>query len=314
MMINCPKCNLLQPKDRHCVQCGIDLKNWNPSKKPFWKEFIGHWIFQVGLLFSIIFLVVLKDSFKSQTDEDERRFTAQKQPRIQSKTRSFSGFSKTPLNTESKKYVKATNSPKNPTDLQKVKEKTTDEKKEAVESTVTPLKKAISFRISLMNNKIIENLMGNGQRLEDNALIIETQRLRQIITQQASKLKAMGYVNTYYQFNQEIPLFVGEEDMDTSSNIGFSLQITVFEESHSGGIHFGVQSWYQLKPDSSGPRKEWDVTMNNSSSLVIVHPEVHDISFSKEDVQFFSSSQNLSPLGDENSQENNDIVLILEIR
>ena len=260
-------------------------------------------------MFSVISLVVLRDSFKNQTDEDEKQFTTQKESQVQRKVRSFSGLRGTPPDRETEKYEKATHSPKKPADLQ-----TTEKKTEIVTAKAKPLKKVISFRVTMINRKAIEDLMENGQKLEDNAFIIETRLFNQTINQSTLKPEALGYINTHYQFNQEIPMFIGEEDPETSSNIGFYLQVNVLENSRSEEIHFGVQSWYQLKTNDFGPRREWDTTMNNSSSLIITHPEIHDISFSQEDFQLFESSQKLKPLGNENFQEDHDIVFVLEVR
>ncbi len=265
---------------------------------------MGHWIFQVALLFSVIFLVVLRDSFKDQTNEDEVPPIAEKPLKAQTKDRSFSELSKNPPEKIQEKYAKASLSA-NP-------ETTTEGATVTAATATTALKKNVTFRVALMSRKTIEDLMGNSQRLEENVLIVEAQRLFKAITQ--SQAKTIGLTMGVYQFNQEVSLFIGEEDSEENSSPGFYLQTTVFEESHPESIHFGIQSWYQFKTDESGPRKEWDVTMNNSSSLVIVHPEVHDIPFSKEDLQFFESSRKLKALGSEDFNEDSDIVFVVGVR
>ena len=271
---------------------------------------MGHWVFQIVILFSVIFLVVLRDSFKNQTNRNKTESVGltQKQPVIQRKSRSFSDFSKKPSNLKPVKPVEIRS--------QALASIQIEEKKTVVtaSATATTLNKKIKFKVTLINRKAIEDLMGKGQRLEENALIIETQYLRKITTQSTSELKTIGQILKTYQFNQETLLFVGDEDPETNLNLGFYLQITVFEESHPEGIHFEAQSWHQLKTnDEPSPRREWEVTMNNSSSLVIVSPEVHDMPFTREELLAFE--YNLKLLGDENFQEEiSDIILVVEVQ
>ncbi len=321
MMINCPKCNLLQPQDHYCVQCGIDLKNWDPKKRPIWKEVTGHWVFQVAILFSVIFLVVLQDSFKDQTNRDEMEPTAlaRKQSGSRTKNRNFSDFSKEAPGINPKESEKSIEPqapqplPEDSVHFQTEKQKTMITADETITKT---LNKKTSFRAALINRRAIEELIIKGQRLEENALIIGTRSLRQITNQPTAETKTMGQTLKTYQFNQEIPLFIGEEDLDTNFNLGFYLQVTVFEESRPEGIRFGAKTWYQLKTNGeSSSRREWEGTISASSSLVILNPEAHDIAFTREEMQLFESSRSLKPLGDENFQDEiSDIILVVEIR
>lgn len=41
MMMDCPRCNFNQPKDRFCANCGLNIENFKPKKKPFLKRLWG---------------------------------------------------------------------------------------------------------------------------------------------------------------------------------------------------------------------------------------------------------------------------------
>ena len=309
MMINCPKCNFLQHKDQYCAQCGIDMEAWHPPQKPKWKKIISNWIFQLILLFLVIFSVVLRDSFFDQTD-----------PSIQE----TAGFSQKQSSVLNQRPPSARLSQKNSDPKQKPTKMTAEVQKEpetslkaTKEDTAnTELKKKATLRVVLINRNSIEKLMQNSRGVGENAIIVPTQSFRRTMAQSITEFKNMGRKQKPYQFNQETLFFVGEEDPETNLNLGFHLQLTVFEESQPKQIRFGAQSWYQLNINGeSSPRTNLETTMDASSSLIIAKPKVHETSFSNEESLLFETSQSLRGLVDEDFQEEiSDIVFVLEIR
>ena len=311
MMINCPKCNFLQPKDQYCAQCGINMEAWHPPQKPKWKRLISNWIFQLTLLFIVIFLLVLRDSFfdKKDTPFQETSKLSQKQSSVLDQKPTPTTLSQKNPNPK-RKPIKMT------AEVQVQKETATSLKATKEETTNTELKKKATLRVALINRNSIEKLMQNSRGVGENAIIVPTQSLRRTMVQSITEFKNMGQRQRPYQFNQETLFFVGEEDPETNLNLGFHLQLTVFEESQPKQIRFGVQSWYQLNINGeSSPRANLETTMDASSSLIIVKPKVHEVSFSNEENLLFESSQSLRGLLDEDFREDiSDIVFVLEIR
>ena len=40
MIQDCPRCGFVQPKDRYCASCGLDIESYRPQKKTFLSK--GH--------------------------------------------------------------------------------------------------------------------------------------------------------------------------------------------------------------------------------------------------------------------------------
>lgn len=49
MLINCPKCNFSQPKDRYCASCGIDMDSFRPTPPSWSKKFWNNPTAPLGL-------------------------------------------------------------------------------------------------------------------------------------------------------------------------------------------------------------------------------------------------------------------------
>jgi hypothetical protein len=54
-MINCPKCDFLQPNDQYCARCGVDMFAYQPAEKPFAQRLLRNTWFQFSLLAIILF-------------------------------------------------------------------------------------------------------------------------------------------------------------------------------------------------------------------------------------------------------------------
>ncbi|MBO9667720.1 MAG: hypothetical protein J7501_13015 [Bdellovibrio sp.] len=50
MLIKCPRCGFQQPKDKYCAQCGVDMESFKPAAPPWYQQFFGNPLVQVGLL------------------------------------------------------------------------------------------------------------------------------------------------------------------------------------------------------------------------------------------------------------------------
>lgn len=73
MMHECPKCGFVQPKDRYCANCGLDIENYTPAPPPWHKKFGQNIGLQVGLALSLIALLAAS-IYWSQKEELEKHF------------------------------------------------------------------------------------------------------------------------------------------------------------------------------------------------------------------------------------------------
>jgi hypothetical protein len=56
MLVNCPKCQFSQPKDKYCANCGIDIDNFKPNKASNRQRLFSNVYFVGG---SVLFIIVL---------------------------------------------------------------------------------------------------------------------------------------------------------------------------------------------------------------------------------------------------------------
>ncbi|MCB0366783.1 MAG: zinc ribbon domain-containing protein [Bdellovibrionaceae bacterium] len=47
MMQECPKCGFLQPQDRFCANCGLDIENYRPTPTPWHRKLVFNSTFQI---------------------------------------------------------------------------------------------------------------------------------------------------------------------------------------------------------------------------------------------------------------------------
>ena len=49
MMVECPKCGFVQPKDRYCANCGVDIEHFTPKSPPLFSRLIKNTSFQIAV-------------------------------------------------------------------------------------------------------------------------------------------------------------------------------------------------------------------------------------------------------------------------
>src|SRR3954468_8410610 len=74
MLISCPRCGFNQPKDRYCAQCGLDIENYSPPKKSFFKKIFGDPVLQILVVFFIA-LITGYYIYKNNKAEIQNRVT-----------------------------------------------------------------------------------------------------------------------------------------------------------------------------------------------------------------------------------------------
>ncbi len=50
MMQECPRCGFLQPQDRFCANCGLDIENYRPSPLPWYRKVLANSTFQISVI------------------------------------------------------------------------------------------------------------------------------------------------------------------------------------------------------------------------------------------------------------------------
>lgn len=66
-MHECPRCGFIQPKDRYCANCGLDIDHYKPAPRPLLKRIAENTMFQV------LFVVVLVGSLGTWIYFSQRR-------------------------------------------------------------------------------------------------------------------------------------------------------------------------------------------------------------------------------------------------
>ncbi len=75
MMHECPRCGFVQPKDRYCANCGLDIDNFKPAPRPLFRRVSESTLFQV--CFAILIVVGLGSIiYKSQKDTINEKLKA----------------------------------------------------------------------------------------------------------------------------------------------------------------------------------------------------------------------------------------------
>lgn len=72
MLVDCPKCGFIQPKDRYCASCGIDMSAFHPKEPSFISQIFGN---PISFIFIVIVLVFTAIVFirKQRLDEIKSR-------------------------------------------------------------------------------------------------------------------------------------------------------------------------------------------------------------------------------------------------
>ncbi len=72
MMQTCPKCGFVQPEDKYCANCGLDIESFKPAPTPFFKRIFGNTAVQIGIVVLIVIAVTIA-ILLSQKSQVERR-------------------------------------------------------------------------------------------------------------------------------------------------------------------------------------------------------------------------------------------------
>lgn len=311
MMINCPNCNLLQPKDQYCAQCGVNMETWKPPRKPIWQRLLGNWMVQLGILFSIVFMLVFYDSITNQPDTDYEENLPPVADHIEREDDSTSfAASSSNQELESVEGRMAQNPQRSQKRLEKL------GVKEGQQVQLTTLKKQAYFRLALMGQNLIDKIAEKGQRIDGNAVVISESELKELSRSYSGDVKSMGQIRKNFNFGQPTQLFVGEEDLETGLNLGYFFQVSVNENSVRNNIRADVRAWSQLQLSGDlGSQATYDITLTSDSALVVVDPTVPSFNFSQEERSLFDASSRLRPLNSEAIAEDlADIVLVLAIK
>lgn len=308
MMVNCPKCNLLQPKDQYCARCGINMETWQPPPQPLWKKIITNWMVQLAVLFTLIFLIVLRDNLKSGSPQVETVLPIMAEQNFSpSREQSFQQTSSPSTQTEqpysATQKVAATGTPTTPSAL--VQDADSD----------TRLLKRANLRVFLMSRNLIEKLAQNSQRLSEASMIIPRVILDKTLTGSRREFQPIGSFTNNFEIEQPNSLFVGEEDLETGLNLGFFLQSNVDADSTKDRIQVEARQWSQLQLSGEmTPQSVTTATLSHQSSLIVLDLGAHDVDFSPEERSLFEASPKLRSLNENSFTDGlSEIALVLTI-
>lgn len=307
-MINCPKCNFLQPKDQYCARCGVNMETYKPPKVPGWKKFVGNWMVQLSALFILIFLVVLRDNFSTQNSESVDNSLPPVSNQIsRDETASFASNR---VNESSNDSVDAE------PEIVEVSSDGGDEFRDQSPTEPSRLNKKITMRVFTINRSAIERILPSARRIDDGVFVVTSKFAADFRRSNSSEVKSFGTSRKDFKFAQPTEVFLGEQDLETGINFGFFTQVMVADNSNKDSIKAEVRFWNQLKlTDDPSPPLSFEVSMRSQDSLLVIDPSVHDVEFSSDEINLFESSNKLRELASEVFLESqSDIALFLQIK
>ncbi len=312
MMINCPKCNLLQPKDQYCAQCGVNMETWSPPVKPFWKKILRNWMVQLSLLFILILVVVMWDNFsgrKSQIEESSLPPVANEIQRNDSVRFAEPERSQAQPRLSNTNPEESSNQPET-TQLQVQRPTPTPQERNDL-----ALQRTITVKLMSITPAAVENLIQVGRRIDEGIYVISNQN--DFIFRNKKNINGLGStIQKNFEFGTPVELFYGEVDQESGLGLGFYTQVTISEGSDAESINAEVRFWHQLKlsDDPSSPLY-FELNFQKQNGVVVVDPSVHDVPFTPEELALYDSSRKLSVLNDEAFFENlSDIAILLNIQ
>jgi hypothetical protein len=305
MMVNCPKCNLLQPKDQYCANCGVNMETWQPPAKPLWKKVLGNWMVQLSLLFVVIFAIVLRDNISQTTDSDNEVAEAS--------VESWSAPSPPPApsTTSTPPAPKESPSTQRAAALREKQESPSQVNESAEQDRA--LEKKASLRVMLVTRALIERLSQASQRQGESAMLIPRNELDKILNQGRRDFQLMGAMTQRFEWDQNSLLFVGEEDLETGLNLGFYMQINVNRESNRDLAQIEARHWSLLQLSGEPTAANLiDLRLPKETALLVLDLNSHELDFSQEERTLFEASQRLRQLNEASFIEGlSEIALIL---
>jgi hypothetical protein len=292
MMINCPKCNFLQPKDQYCAQCGVNMETYRPPTAPLYQRILSNWMVQLGLLFVLILTVVVWDNFSRTPD---KTYQTELPPVASNIARSQERAENSYPETSPRQEMEVS-----PTTQQQEFAPEKELQPQQQEPKVVTFKKRVTFKILTLLPVAIDGLSQQSSKVDEGVYKVNRDQNGRFMKSQRSALQShRGSSSFNFEFNQPVDFFWGEVDQETGVNLGFFAQVIVNENSTADSISGEVRFWHQLKLSDS-PSSPVVVEFNVASreALYIIDPTVHDNDFSNEEVTLFDSSDRLSALND----------------
>ena len=312
-MINCPKCGFFQPKDQYCASCGVNMEKWQAPKQPLWKKVAGNWMFQLSVLFIIIFVLILNDSF----NEREPVQTLAETPRLRRKSLpppeerdTLERVEGQSLETPAKKLEMS-----GAAKVEKFKAQPLGSLKEAnkLQGAAAPLQKKISARIYFVPKNNIASILNFSSRVDENIGTLHKKSFENY-RKKKKGWTSLDSISQSFEFNEPQTLFSGQSFTETGKNLGFYFQVTVLEEP-GDTISFELKTWSELKPTTEGSETlSYEVSMKRKHALVLSQFAPKGLNFTEEEASFIDNARKLRPINSARFIEDfNDLILVLEI-
>ena len=284
------------------------METWKPPQKPIWKKLISNWVFQVGVLFLIIFAVVMRDSFTNSSKRD----AGNELPPVSKQIARTNTAEFAPANKPKAKKMKP---------IERLQKKTQTSNKVAAPSqtkaqTIQPLEKTVTVEIISISRPATEKLQQITKKLDETAMYADHKRITKFLKANHLEIKRFGKARKDFKFNQATELFVGEQDLDTGLNLGFYVQVIINENSTADAITAEVRFSSLLKLSGEPTNTiSYDVVLKQEDTLIMIDPGAHDFEFSKEERDLFEASQKLEHLNHDSFTEGlSDIALVLQMK
>ena len=310
-MINCPKCNLLQPKDQYCANCGINIETWKPPQKPFLKKLFANWIFQLCILLIIVIFLVLRDSLSTPSTEITTPEVSFQDSFKEDQSPQESSFAQQSEREQPKKVKQKTQS----LSQQSALSAKVPEKNNALKKDTNLLKNSVSAKVFLAPKQQIEALLSQGQKLDDHVGHVSKKAFNTFTQTNRKDWKRADSIQKSFNPNKPKLLFSGESSTDAEQNIGLYFELTVFDNNDSQMASFELKAWNELKT-IGGPEDSLSIelTLPKGDLAIIGGIVSKDRSFSEEERAIFEANSSLRILNSENFIDDfSDIILVLEL-
>jgi hypothetical protein len=265
----------------------------------------------LGKLFLVIFVVVLRDNFIPRTDKTNSRSNL---PPVSSTIARDDSVSE-PQAVES--FQSESESVQNVQGRQAPSEQASLRQNPPQSEKSTPqLQKQLSVKVYSITRNGLETLSQSARKLEQGVFIVTDQFATQFRASNKQEFNSFGNQRKQYQLGEPVNLFIGEQDLETGLNFGFYAQVIVAEDSSPESIKAEVRFWNQLKLDEEpSPPLTFDINMRTQDTAFIVDIGVHDLDFTQEERNLFEGSRKLQILNNEEFMDSlSDIALVLEVK
>lgn len=321
MMQDCPRCGFVQPEDRYCANCGLDIENYSPAKPGVLKQFTQN----SGVLLSVLVLAlvgIIAGLYIHQSKQIDERLegpaiepeapTVSKRQNTQPRPASPSPPKAKPAQTIKQEPVVK------PGEAESLNAIAPEKQNTESEATASPTE--LEVRFAEFNKNSLDELLSSGQVISESSsertatvpstgseFSSKTQGLTSLSGGETRKLSINDPLN--FEFISAVP---GQGEGAPEEELGLSLQIMPSNIS-GDSITVEVTGLISVREADSGNVISVDLNGSynfSSKETLVISGFVPHQKIPEDDVNYFSGSP-LTILSSEAFLNNNTEFLII---